>query len=153
MSKTPHGPVSLLLEVERCQRTIVADEKDLLVGPGARVAAHARRPHRHSWDCNPQSIRAVSKQSSNRLDRRMSLNHIAVHQGRMARRRLDGHTQFGSDRVQVGFGYRDDRRSVVEEVGRPLGTTASANRVVHLHIEFGQIELGHLNRHVGGAAP
>ncbi len=79
----------------------------------------------------------------------MSLNHKAVHQGRVARRRLDGHTQFGSDGVQIGFGYRDDRRSVVGDVSRPLGTTASANRVVHLHIEFGQIDLGHLNRHVG----
>jgi hypothetical protein len=69
--------------VERCERSIVADQYDRLGLPRCFVATHARRVRWHPRHGNADGVGSPFKQVNERSDRDVTLYDVAIDQSRV----------------------------------------------------------------------
>ena len=132
-------------EVEGNQVSVDGDQFHRLCFPAHGIATHAGGVIGHSRQRQPNSIRLIIEEFENRSGRHMTLDHVPVDEGRVARCRAGRHPVFGLEIGQLLIFSEINAGSKLLQVPDPPSAASSTGFLVHLEADAGEVGSSCLN--------
>jgi len=132
-------------EVEGNQVSVDGDQFHRLCFPAHGIATHAGGVIGHSGQRQSDRIRLIIEESENRSGRHMTLDHVPVDEGRVARCRAGRHPVFGLEIGQLPIFSEINAGSKLLQVPDPPSAASSTGFLVHLEGNAGEVGSSCLN--------